>query len=289
MFALPSAGRWLGRLVKALIVSIKIAAGAVGWEGFALLALSLGFTSSSAAYFLLSGLGDAVGYFLAHVVIMHLNCIPFGSPEYTAELHGGILLAVASGIVAGTMWGVWEWLLGADYLALSFAAAFFAMFALALIVFFCTLLLLQYANASLLSPESRLQWGEPSARWQYDLSLSFSVAAADAFFLSTSSSAFSDPGELYVFDVSASTPVSAALGYSAATALIGFLSAQLLQNSFLAYTWLDEAAAPPGLEQLVDIDDKCSRAVGKKHDDGQTIDRDGGADGGSKGEQETLL
>ena len=238
----PSDG-WAGSLRR--IISIKVFFGALSWEGFALLAISIGQGSDTAGYFLLSGLGDALGYLLAHVLIMHLTCLQYGTKEYTAELHSGILLAVASGIVAGTLWGVWVLVMGPDYLSLDFTAAFFFMLVLSFIFFCGTIVVLRGLNASCLPPKARLLIGDISLRWKFDVSLAFSIAVADAFFLATAASSFSGAGGLAVFNVGADTSAGVALAYSGATAVIGFLLAQLVQNSVLEYSFVDDVAPPP--------------------------------------------
>ena len=245
LFSIPSPERWAGRLLKALIISVKVFFGALAWEGFALIALSIGQTADDAGYFLLTGAGDALGYFAAHVVIMHATCLHYGTKEYTAELHSGILLAVASGIVSGTLWGVWVLVFGPNYLSLNFAEAFFFMLLLSFVFFAGTLLLLRWLNTTLLPPKSRLILGDVHLRWRFDASLAFSIAFADAFFLSTSASSFSDAGGLAVFNVDSSTTAGVAMAYSGTTAAVGFLLAQLAQNSVLDYTFVDDIISPP--------------------------------------------
>jgi len=58
LFSIPSPERWAGRLLKALIISVKVFFGALAWEGFALIALSIGQTADDAGYFLLTGAGE---------------------------------------------------------------------------------------------------------------------------------------------------------------------------------------------------------------------------------------
>jgi len=176
---------------------------------------------------------------------MHATCLHYGTKEYTAELHSGILLAVASGLVAGTLWGVWVLVFGPNYLSLNFAEAFFFMLLLSFVFFAGTLLLLRWLNTTLLPPKSRLLLGDVHLRWRFDASLAFSIAFADAFFLSTSASSFSDAGGLAVFNVDSSTTAGVAMAYSGTTAAIGFLLAQLVQNSVLDYTFVDDIISPP--------------------------------------------
>jgi len=280
-FGIPSPERWLGRLVKALIIGVKVFFGALAWEGFALVALSIGQSADKAGYFFLTGLGDAVGYFVAHVLVMHATCLQYGTNEYTAELHSGILLAVASGIVAGTLWGVWVLVFGPEYLALNFAEAFFFMLLLSFVFFAGTLMLLRWLNTTLLSPKSRFLVGDVHLRWKFDVSLAFSIAVADAFFLSTSASSFSDAGGLAVFNVDSSTAAGVALAYSGATALIGFLLAQLVQNSVLDYTFVDDVVPPPFMASKETMK-RTETLVG-----GLSIHRGDPEEGGSRTPQET--
>ena len=123
-FGVPSGEVWLVRLLKTLINATKIFIGALSWKGFGVLALSTGHTSISAAYYLLTGLGSALGFFVSHVVIMHLTWQEYGSKAYTTDIHGGLMIAIACG-VAGTFWGVYVLFTGPLYLALEFVEAFF--------------------------------------------------------------------------------------------------------------------------------------------------------------------
>jgi len=238
-----------GRMLKTLIISPKIFFGAFGWEAFALIATDLaGSSQDDATYFLLTGVGDAIGYFLAHMVSMHLLCIDFMSDDYIAEVHNGLLITFASGIVGGTLWGVWVWI-AYEYLALTFSQAFFYIYAISFVVFFSSLLALREINAAM--PKSiRLRVGTVEKKWQYDLTLSLSVASADAFFIACDSDLF--PGSWFgeTFNISSDTTIDTSLWYSGITAIIGFLIMQVLQNLFLEYTFVDDVAPPKCYETI---------------------------------------
>lgn len=239
VLALPTWRRLAGRMLKQFIAAPKIFFAAFAWEGFGLIATEVSLlTTSSAGYFLMTGVGATIGYFISHLIIMHLMCITPRTTEYYGEMHTGLLLAIASGLFAGTLWGVWVWT-GSAFLGTTFTGMFFYMFAATFLVFYAALCFLRVLN-SVLPSQLRMVLGDVDQLWRFDLTLSISVAAADAFFVATSSSLF--PGSwLVVFDVTSETPVGIALSFSGVSSMIGFLIAQSLQNLVFEYTWLDDA------------------------------------------------
>lgn len=229
----PQTDRYLSRIIATALAAPKVFLGAMTWEGFSLLATMSGLAPTDSGYYFMTGLGDFLGIFVASLILMHIQCL--SGHEYMKELHSTILLAVASGIFAGSLWQ-FSVNLGVED-EFTFTETFFMVGSLGIAMVFLSFFLLRLANEAL--PENFRLILEPAfQKLPHDFQLAFTLGVADAFFVATDGSDFID-NWLSAFAIYSSTDLLTSLMLAGSSATVGFLCAQVLLIFTLDDTWVD--------------------------------------------------
>lgn len=262
LFSVPTKQAIITRFTSTLHACPKIFFASFAWEGFGFLCeRSLHKSSETVDYYFMTGLGTFFGVLFAHLMTTFvLGSFINNRDMLVAEIQYGMLLAIASGLAAGT---VWQFNVNTtESLNFNFTGAFFYVMAMAAFVFFIVTYILRRGN-DFLPLHMRCQFESASySTLRNDFLLGLSIGAADGFFVGTDNAEFRAawlPG----FNVSHSTSVFAAMLLSGSSGLVGYLLMQTLQNLILTSTWTDRDDALPQSdhgdeEQIADIGSRDS-------------------------------
>lgn len=192
-----------------------------------------------AGYFFLTGVGTIIGITIAELIIVAATTkitTKYTWDELYTLFHFHILLCIAIGFSAGTLWQV-NVNIGL-YLGFNFTEAFFFMFALTFLIFMVAVSTVREVNG-LLPEWARLRLQKTDDKLWYDVTLGLAVAAADAFFVGTDNNEYTPHGWLRGFACTAETPIFVEMCFAGLSSFCGFLIIQTIMNCILVDVWLD--------------------------------------------------
>jgi hypothetical protein len=228
------------RIFYTVLFSPKFFFAAFFWQAFGYIALSSGHSSTSPAYYLLTGVGTMLGVLLTSFVIIVTTKNEVTRADFASEVHGALLVGLAGGITAGTLWQV------SVNIAINggfdFTGAFFFVYMMSGSSYFLSALLLRHMNSQWLPSKWQFSVAALSPPVVYqELTLAICVGAADAFFVGTDDRVL-NYGWLTAFRVSRHTPTMGGMCLAGASAFCGYLICETLLNCVFAegILWLDE-------------------------------------------------
>jgi hypothetical protein len=218
-------------LSRLQVAMSKIFCAGAGWQLFSILASTAGFSSDSIAFYLLTGLGDALGVALGHLTFRAFS--RFGLCRTDVDMRAEALVALWLGSSATFSGTAWQYVVNVVSASQPFWPTLVWTGCLCGFAFFCGLRLFRIAYAPLgLELATYANFGS-------DRLLAASVGAGTALFVAT------DPshGIPWLAFIAVQPEDSAALGVCKAglSTFIGFVVLQSAQNLLLPVgaNWLD--------------------------------------------------
>lgn len=226
----------LGRFAVALEVAVsKIFCAGAGWQLFSLISVALGFPASSTAFFLLVGVGDALGVLCGHVTYQFCKSFFCAHVDIAHEVVIGIWLGSAA-FCSGAVWQIIVTMSSSTYGFLG------TLFWTGMVCGFCFFAGLRLGRS--------LYWllGMPPATYDNlnsDRLLAISVAAGAALFVGTDASYTNLVVDLLGIRILSSDSAAKGVVRAGMSTFYGFLAMQALQNVVVprGLCWLDEPSA----------------------------------------------
>lgn len=198
----------------------------------------LGESKFSVSYCFMAGLGSFLGA-LAYSTLLVFIQSQLTETSIWLLLPESVARSIAGGVTTGTLW---QFSVNVSELNnYSFTGAFFFVYFMSVVSFFSMMLVIRLSNSLFLSSSAKLNIKPYSLDLAfYDLMLASCTAAADAFFIGTDNSQFSD-GWLSSFNISDDMNVAQKVTLAGAAGLTGFLIYQTLINLIvpLHWAWVD--------------------------------------------------
>lgn len=227
------------RLPKTLEIAIsKIFPGAFSWQGFAYVAATNGLSADSPSFALLTGCGDAIGVFIGHLTlsVLAVTCCStcFANRPSLDKVVGGALVGLwlaSCSMLSGTLWQPlvnWTHPLGFELAALLTGLC-------CGLSFIAALRLGRDLYGTLLGCGSSVPRGERD-NFLADVCLGVSIMGALALFCATDPTLegnWASPA----FGVTDADSKTAGMFKAGASAAVGYLVFQLLQNALLPSGW----------------------------------------------------
>lgn len=240
MLALADLDKILNRSCALLASAPEIFMSGFVWQGFG---IASGCDITSTSYFFLTGFGGALGGSISHILVNTriAENIPM-LPRRARNKAAAMFLALFLG--SGTTWQ--KIANDTHNYGMNFTQAFFFVWFISFLLFLTVLTAMRLLNLivkAYLKIENDMD--TVAQRYWYDIQVSISVGLADAFFLGTSSGFYTDNSLGGLFGVTSDTPVFEGMIKSGASALLGFMASQVVQNVVVVDSWLDRA--PPVL------------------------------------------